>query len=94
MLRNPSQHGSGSPGEMRDKNFTLKPGNEPVFMCIRINMLMLYEIYVFVNGAENFPGKEGPDPIDYNGNEEYKRDMKDHNQLIEKLTEGIRICKA
>ena len=57
-------------------------------------MLMLYEIYVFVNGAENFPGKEGPDPIDYNGNEEYKRDMKDHNQLIEKLTEGIRICKA
>ena len=94
MLRSPSQHGSGSPGETRDKNFILKPGNEPVFVCMWINMLMLYEIYVFANGAENFPGEEEPDPNDYNDNEEYERDMKDHNQLIEKLTKGIRICKA
>ena len=69
MLRNPSQHGSGSPGETRDKNFTLKPGNEPVFVCMWIIMLMMYEIYVFANGAENFPGEEEPDPNDYNDNE-------------------------
>ena len=94
MLRNPIQHGSGSTGESRDKNFVLRKGNEPIFVCMWINMLMLYEIYVFATGAEEFPGEEEPDANDFNDNAEYEVAMKEHNALIEKLTKGIRICKA
>jgi hypothetical protein len=57
-------------------------------------MLMLYEIYVFATGAENFRGEEEPEPNDYQDNAEYKVAMKEHNALIEKLTKGIRVCKA
>ena len=94
MLRNPAQHGSGSTGEGREKNFTLRKGNEPVFVCMWINMLMLYEIYVFATGAEEFPGEEEPDPNDFNDNADYEVAMKEHNALIDKLTKGIRTCKA
>ena len=94
MFCNPTQHGSGTPGESRDKNFVLRKGNEPIFVCMWINMLMLYEIYVFATGAEEFPGEEEPDPNDYNDNAEYEVAMKEHNSLIEKLTKGIRTCKA
>ena len=94
MLRNPAQHGSGSTGESREKNFTLRKGNEPIFVCMWINMLMLYEIYVFATGAEEFPGEEEPDPNDFNDNAEYEVAMKEHNALIDKLTNGIRTCKA
>ena len=94
MFRNPTQHGSGSPGESREKNFILRKGNEPVFVCMWIIMLMLYEIYVFATGAEEFPGEEEPDPNNFQDNAKYEAAMKDHNSLVEKLTKGIRICKA
>ena len=94
MLRNPAQHGSGSTGESREKNFVLRKGNESIFVCMWINMLMLYEIYVFATGAEEFPGEEEPDPNDFNDNAEYEAAMKEHNSLIEKLNKGIRTCKA
>ena len=55
---------------------------------------MLYEIYVFATGAEDFPGEEEPDPNDYQEKAEYEVAMKEHNALIEKLTKGIRMCKA
>ena len=94
MFRNPTQHGSGSPGESRVKNFILRNDNEPVFVCMWINMLMLYEIYVFATGAEEFPGEEEPDPNDFQDIAEYEVAMMEHNSLINKLTKGIRICKA
>jgi hypothetical protein len=58
MFRNPSQHASGSPGESRNKSFILKKGNDPIFVCMWINMLMLYEIHAFATGAENVFGGE------------------------------------
>jgi hypothetical protein len=59
-----------------------------------INMLMPYEIYVFAHGEENFPGVEEPDPNDFQDNAKYEIAIKDHNQSVEKLTKGIRVCKA
>jgi hypothetical protein len=94
MLRNPSQHGSGTPGESRDKSFILKKGNEPIFVCMWIYMLMLHEFYVCATGAEYFSGKDEPDPTDFQDNAEYETAMKEHNQLTEKLNKGIRVCKA
>ena len=92
MFRNPSQHGSGSNGESRDKGFILKKGNEPIFVCMWINMLMLYEIYAFATGAENVRGGEDePDPNDFNDNADYEVAMKEYNTMIEKLNKGIRV---
>ena len=71
MFRNPTEHGSGTPGESKNKKFVLRKGNEPIFVRMWINMLMLYEIYVFANGAEEFPGEEESDPNDFNDNAEY-----------------------
>ena len=59
----------------------LRKGNEPIFVCMWINMLMLYEIYVFATGAEEFPGEEEPDPNDFNDNAEYEVAMKEYNAL-------------
>ena len=83
MFRNPSQHGSGTNGEQRDKIFTLKKGNEPVFVCMWFNMLMLYEVYSFATGVDTFPGEEEPNPNDYDDNADYEAAMKEHNSLIE-----------
>ena len=80
--------------ESQGKRIFLRKGNEPVFVCMWINMLMLYEIYVFATGAEEFPGEEEPDPNVFQDNAEYEAAMKDHNSLVDKLTKGIRICKA
>ena len=45
-------------------------------------MLMLYEIYVFATGAEEFPGEEEPDLNDFNDNADYEVAMKEHNSLL------------
>ena len=37
-----------------------------------INMLMLYEIYVFATGPEEFPGENKPDSNDFQDNAEYE----------------------
>jgi hypothetical protein len=94
MFRNPNQHGSGTNGESRDKSFILKKGDEPVFVCMWINMLMLYEVHSFATGEENFPREEEPDPNVLQNNAEYEAAMKEHNSLIERLNKGIRLCKA
>jgi hypothetical protein len=95
MFRNPSQHGSGTSGEQREESFTLKKGNEPIFVCMWINMLMLYEICAFAPGAENvLGGEDEPDPHDFNDNADYKVAMKEYITMIEKLNKGIRVCKA
>ena len=95
MFRNPTQHGSGTSGEPREKSFTLKKGNEPIFVCMWINMLMLYELHAFATGAENvLGGEDEPDPNDFNDNADYEVAMKDYNIMIEKLNKGIRVCKA
>ena len=95
MFRNPTQHGSGSSGEPREKSFILKKGNEPIFVCMWINMLMLYELHAFATGAENvLGGEDEPDPNDFNDNADYEVAMKDYNTMIEKLNKGIRGCKA
>jgi hypothetical protein len=86
MFRNPTQHGSGTSGEPREKSFTLKKGNEPIFVCMWINMLMLYELHAFATGAENvLGGEDEPDPNDFADNADYEVAMKDYNTMIEKL---------
>jgi hypothetical protein len=95
MFRNPSQHGSGTSGEPREKSFILKKGNEPIFVCMWINMLMLYEIHAFATGAENvLGGEEEPDPNDFNDNADYEAAMKDYTSLVDKLNKGVCLCKA
>ena len=95
MFRNPTQHGSGSSGEPREKSFTLKKGNEPIFVCMWINMLMLYELHAFATGAENFLGGEDePDPNDFADDADYEVAMKEYNSMIERLNKGIRLCNA
>jgi hypothetical protein len=89
MFRNPSQHGSGTSGEPRDKSFTLKKGNEPIFVCMWINMLMIYEIHAFATGAENvLGGEDEPNPNGFNDNADYEVAMKEYNIMIEKLNKG------
>jgi hypothetical protein len=58
------------------------------------NMLMLYEIYSFATGADNFRGKEETDLNDFNDNADYEAAMKVYISLIKKLNKGIRLCKA
>ena len=73
----------------------LKKGNEPIFVCMWINMIMLYEIHAFATGAENvLGGEDEPDPNDFNDNADYEAAMKEHNSLIEKLNKGICLWKA
>ena len=57
-------------------------------------MLMLYEVYSFATGVDNFFSEEGLDPNNFNDNADYEAAMKDYNSLIEKLNKGIRLCKA
>ena len=95
MFRKPSQHGSGTSGEPRVKSFILKKGNEPIFVCMWINMLIIYEIHSFATGAENvLGGEDESDPNDFNDNADYEAAMKDYTSMIEKLNKGIRVCKA
>jgi hypothetical protein len=95
MFRNPTQHGSGTSGEPREKSFTLKKGNEPIFVRMRMNMLMLYELHAFATGAENvLGGEDKPDPNDFIDNADYEVAMKEYNTMIERLNKGRRLCKA